>query len=232
MYKNKIELLASANWTQVNWNLSWQSIIELSELLPKLGQKYEITLQDSEAEHTCNGIYHVLWYPPHSELNGLDDRLTEVLKAYVLQVELIQGEWIKNEYGFQNERKFSAKIISIYRVFEALSQLSVSNDEKLEGYFNINGSRISYYEWDNYLYLTQSAEYVKDEFLFVNGEMGYSLIFINNWVSYSYQCEVCKIELNIRQNKFIKKLLKSSEKLKPTSQIFVADHQVQGALYY
>lgn len=39
MYKNKIELLASANWTQVNWNLSWQSIIELSELLPKLGQK-------------------------------------------------------------------------------------------------------------------------------------------------------------------------------------------------
>ena len=232
MYKNKIELLASANWTQVNWNLSWQSIIELSELLPKIGQNYEITLQDSEAEHTCNGIYHVLWYPPHSELNGLDDRPTEVLKAYVLQVELIQGEWIKNECGFQNERKFGVKIISIYRVFETLSQLHVSNDEKLEGYFNINGSTISYYEWDNYLYLTQSAEYVKDEFLFVKGGMGYSLIFINNWVSYSYQCEVCKIELNIEQNKFIKNLLKSSEKIKPISQIFVADHQVQGALYY
>ena len=232
MNKSKIELLASANWARVNWNLSWQSIIELSELLPKIGQKYEITLQGSEAEQTCNGIHHVLWYPPHSELNGLDDRPTEVLKACVIQVELVQGEWIKNEYGFLNERKYSAKIISINRIFENLSQLHISNDKKLESYFNINGSTISYYEWGDYLYLTQSAEYVKDEFLFVKNGIGYSLIFINNMVCYSYQCEVCKVELNKRQNKFIQDLLKSCQKLTPISQIFVTDNQVQGALYY
>ena len=229
---NKIELLASANWTRTNWDLSWQSIIELSELLPTVGESYEIVLLESEAENTSNGIYDLLWYPPHSELNNLDDRPTEVLKAHVIKTELVQGEWFRNEYGYLIGKKFRAKIISVNPVLETLSQLHVSNDERLEGYFNIDRSTISYYEWDDYLYLTQSAEYVKDEFLFVKSRIGYSLIFINNWVSYSYQCEVCKVELNKQQNKFIQNLLKSCEKLIPISQIAVADNQVQGALYY
>lgn len=232
MNQNKIELLASANWTRTKWDLSWQSIIELSELLPKVGECYEITLQDSEAEQTQNGLYDLLWLPPHAELNGLDDRPTEVLKAHVIKAELVEGEWLRNEYGYLTEKKIRVKIISVHRIIEILSQLHVSNDKRLEGYFNLDRSKISYYEWDDYLYLTQSAEYVKDEFLFVKNREGYSLIFMNNSVSYSYQCEVCKVELTPLQNIFIQNLLKMGEKLRPISQISVADKQVQGALYY
>ncbi len=31
MNNHKIELLASANWSKINWDLSCQSVIELSE---------------------------------------------------------------------------------------------------------------------------------------------------------------------------------------------------------
>lgn len=65
MNRNKIELLASANWSRTNWNLSWKSIIKLDELLPRVGERYQISLLDSEAQHTkmgdiiCFGSLHI-----------------------------------------------------------------------------------------------------------------------------------------------------------------------------
>lgn len=233
MNNNKIELLASANWTRTNWDLSWQPIISLSELLPKVGESYEITLQDSEANDTKNGIHYLLWLPPHSELNSLDDRPTEVLKAHVIKAELIEGKWIKQGSGFSSERRFFAKIMTIQKLIEYLPLLQITEDQKIEYYFNnLDRSTISYYVWDDYLYLTQCAEYIKDEFLFKENEQGYFLIFINGWISYSYKSEVCKIELNKQQNKYIQRLLKTWNKLTPNIQIFVDEDQVQGALYY
>lgn len=58
--KERIELLASANWSKINWLLSFESVISLDELLPKVAESYEITLQDSEADHTQNGIHYLL----------------------------------------------------------------------------------------------------------------------------------------------------------------------------
>lgn len=52
---NKIKLLKSANWSQINWDLSWETIINLDEILPKVGGNYQISLEDSEARYTKNG---------------------------------------------------------------------------------------------------------------------------------------------------------------------------------
>ena len=233
MNNNKIEVLVSANWSKTNWDLSWQSVIEISELLPKVGESYEITLQDSEADYTQNGIHSLLWLPPHSELNGLDDRPTEVLKAHVVEAELLEDEWIQNGMMLGRERKYIAKIIGVQKLIENLSQLKITKDTNFKDYFNhLERSTIHYYVWDHYLYLTHSAEYVKEEFLFKESEQGYLLIFINSWVSYSYKSEICKVELNQQQNKFIQSLLKPWNKLTPNIQIFVDEGQVQGALYY
>lgn len=230
---NKIELLVSANWSKTNWDLSWQPVIDLNELLPKVGESYEITLQDSEADYTQNGIHYLLWLPPHSELNGLDDRPIEVLKAHVVEVELLEDEWIQKGTMSGRERKYIAKIIRIQKLIEILSQLKITKDKGFKDYFNhLERSTIHYYVWDHYLYLTQSAEYVKDEFLFKESEQGYLLVFINSWMSYSYKSEICKVELNKQQNKFIQSLLKPWNKLTPNIQIFVDEGQVQGALYY
>ena len=128
MNNNKIELLVSANWSKINWDLSWQPAIDLNELLPKVGESYAITLQDSEADHTQNGIHSLLWLPPHSELNGLDDRPTEVLKAYVIEAELLEDEWIQEGTMSGRERKYIAKIIGVQKLIENLSQLKITKD--------------------------------------------------------------------------------------------------------
>lgn len=231
MNRNKIELLASANWSRTNWNLSWESIIKLDELLPRVGEKYQISLQDSEAQHTKNGRYYLLWFPPHSELNTLYDRPTEVLKSYVIEAELSQGEWIKEGHGFGAERSFSATIISIRRVLEYLPEIQAIQGQKISQYFECHPYRTEFFKWDNFCLFIVEDQYQHTELLFNIDQENYYLIFVNDWLSYSYDSYICKYLLDAQQIAFLKKYMIESNKLTSCTDDLEEEYLVQGALY-
>lgn len=80
-----IILLQTMQWTKLNWLNSFNPVLELKTILPRVGQRYPLTLSQNEA-FPSEGTAYVLWTPPHSELNGwYDKRPSEILKSYVLQ---------------------------------------------------------------------------------------------------------------------------------------------------
>lgn len=231
MNRNKIELLASANWSRTNWNLSWKPIIKLDELLPRVGEKYQISLQDSEAQHTKSGRYYLLWLPPHSELNTLYDRPTEVLKSFVIEAELAQGEWIKEGLSFRTERSFSATIISIRGVFEYLPEVQVTQGQKISQYFEYDPYRTEFLNWDNFCLFIVEDQYQHTELLFKIDKESYYLIFVNNWLSDSYDSCICMYLLDAQQIEFLKKYMIESNKLTSYKDDLKDENLIQGALY-
>lgn len=230
MNRKKIELLTSANWSRTNWDLSWEPIIKLDEILPKVGERYQISLQDSEAKNTKNGQYYLLWLPPHSELNTLYDRPTEVLKSYVIEAELSQGEWIEEGYGFSAERSFSAIIISIKSMLEYLPEIQITQ-EGISQYFQCNPYRTEFLKWNNFCFFIVEDQYQHTELLFNIDQESYHLIFVNDWLSYSYDSYICKYLLDAQQIEFLKKYMIESNQLTSCTDDLKEDHLVQGALY-
>lgn len=231
MNKNKIELLSSANWSRTNWDLSWESIIKLDDLLPKVGQRYQISLKDSEAQDTQNGKYYLLWLPPHSELNTLYDRPTEVLKSFVIEVELSQGEWIKEGHSFGAERSFNATIISLRSMFEYLSEIQVTQGEKISHYFEYHPYRTEFLKWDSFCLFIVEDQYQHTELLFNIDQENCYLIFVNDWLSYSYDSCICKYLLDAQQIEFLKKYMIESNRLPSYTDDLEEKYLVKGALY-
>ncbi|WP_162626594.1 hypothetical protein [Acinetobacter sp. CFCC 10889] len=231
--EEKIELLASANWSKTNWDLSWQPVIDLNELLPKVGESYEITLLGSEADHTQNGIHYLLWLPPHSELNGFDERSTEIEKSYVIKAILDKGDCLVNEFSKQYEGKFIAKILAVNKLQDCLPSIQPSMNNSFVGYFNnLMDSSIQYFSWNDNLYLSLHDEYITYELFFKKRGSAFLLYFVNNWIWENYECYICRMILNEKQTKFISNFLISTNKLIPINQNQTEVNQVEGALYY
>ena len=80
-----IELLQTMQWSKLCWNESWEEIIELQTLLPKVSKQYPIKLRENE-KFAKEGQAFILWQPPQSELNGWADKSpSEILKSYILK---------------------------------------------------------------------------------------------------------------------------------------------------
>lgn len=231
MNRNTIELLTSANWSRTNWDLSWESIIKLDELLPKVDQTYQISLEDSEARDTKNGRHYLLWLPPHSELNTLSDRPTEVLKSYIIEAELSQGEWLEEGHNFGAERSFSAKIISIKRMLDYLPELQVIQEQTISQYFEYSPYYTEFLRWDNFCLFILRDEYKHTELLLNINQENYYLVLVNNWLSYSYHGYICKYLLNAQEIALLKKYMIDSNKLTSYTDDLEEKHLVQGVLY-
>lgn len=89
-----IEVQLSAQWSKLNWDTSWEFIIDLEDLLPQVGRKYVLPITMNKRvmpikmkyHNLKNGNAHFLWTPPHSELNGwYDTRPSEILNTFVVE---------------------------------------------------------------------------------------------------------------------------------------------------
>ena len=79
-----MQLFQSVEWSRICWDESWSDKISISDILPKEGSHYEIKLLKNE-DYAKEGQASFLWRPPHSELNGWDDkRPSEILNSYIL----------------------------------------------------------------------------------------------------------------------------------------------------
>lgn len=76
----------SVQWSKLNKDdKSWDFIVDLDELLPKVGRKYALPVSDNE-NAIKDGKAYILWTPPHSELNGwFDKRPSEILQTFVVE---------------------------------------------------------------------------------------------------------------------------------------------------
>nr|WP_174505234.1 hypothetical protein [Acinetobacter sp. Marseille-Q1620] len=226
----KIELLASAEWSRTNWELNCQPIIELDDLLPKVGESYDLILQGRESELTKEGVYSILWLPPHSELNGLECRPTEIEKSYIIKAQLVQKEWVKTS-GLYTERKFLATILSVEKLFFLLNQVSEVQQDILKYYLSYDYYRIDYYNWEPYLLLSLRDEYIHRVFLFKNNKDTCNLIFLYDETSASYICELCNIKLSQKELKLLNRYITIQNKLEPEEHTPVAHHQIHGVAY-
>lgn len=224
---NNIKLISSVKWSTTQWDLSFKEIIPLAQALPQLHTKYEIYLEDNEASNITSGIQHILWLPPHSELNGLDLRPKEILKAHIIEVDLNVQEWILEEY--QHRRKCKVQVRSIFKLLDTpVTKSSLQGDLCLEKKIY----RLEYYAWDHYVMIFQSDQYINYAWLFSVKDKDVNLHFINNTISSDHECLVLNKSLSSKQRKQFFDFLKKQPPLIPETQLEVAIDQVQGALYY
>ena len=75
-----IELLQTMEWSKLCWDQSFEEIMSLDLILPKTGEIYSVRFEENE-DFVREGSAFILWQPPHSELNGWDDkRPSEITK--------------------------------------------------------------------------------------------------------------------------------------------------------
>jgi len=81
-----INVIESVQWSRLNWELSWQKTVELEKLLPSVGRVYIPTLNSYYQNRIVGGETHIVWKPPHSELNGWADmRPSDILKSFLVK---------------------------------------------------------------------------------------------------------------------------------------------------
>lgn len=172
----------------------------------------------------------MLWLPPHSELNTLSDRPTEVLKSHIIEAELSQGDWIK-EGHFDVKRSFTAKIVSIKKMLEYFPELQLVNGQKISQYFESNSCQTQFLKWNNFCLFIINDQYQNTELLFKIDQKNYYLIYLNDWVSYSYESYICKHLINAEQILFLEKYMITENKLPSCVNEIKDERLIQGALY-
>ncbi|MDO6422291.1 hypothetical protein [Saccharophagus degradans] len=109
-----IVLLQTMEWSKLSWNQSFEKVIPIDLLLPKTGSVYSVNFSKNE-DFVEKGTAFILWTPPHSELNGWDDkRPTEILRSYVLKGFLKPVDNTALTYDFKVESR--AKLIDYFEL--------------------------------------------------------------------------------------------------------------------
>jgi hypothetical protein len=118
-----IELIQTMEWTQLFWDMSFESIIDLENILPEIGKSYPIKIDENE-NFVKEGAAFLLWRPPHSELNGwYDKRPSEILKSYVLD------GVVKNKKV--NDLEFDFDVKDRIRLIDLCNVINVDRDSPM-----------------------------------------------------------------------------------------------------
>ena len=80
-----------AEWSKLNWDLSWSEKMKIADVLPNIGTTY-IIRTDAWVAPTKEQSVDIVWRPPHSELNGWSDRPYEIQRSYLIRGLLQQRE--------------------------------------------------------------------------------------------------------------------------------------------
>lgn len=233
-----IEILQTMIWSKLCWDASWKEVIELDTLLPKVGQRYPIKLDENEG-FVQEGRVFILWQPPHSDLNGwYDKRPSEILKSYIIE-------------GILTD------LHSDYETREITCNFEVSNYSSLVSYFSKipetqisplssigQGDGSSRIQWRDAQYI---QKYNLGNFLYLSGtecETGLELILSYDedkiCIHYSatlhypayYETVITKYYLNRKEQKLIKNLIVKATEIIDNSDKSLNNNQVHGAEYW
>ena len=233
-----IQLLQTMQWSKLSWNESWEEIIELDSLLPRIGQKYLVKLEQNE-EFSQDGQALILWQPPHSDLNGwCDKRPSEILKSYVIQGILSdrQSDYETREITFNFEVSKCSKLVDYF------SKAPVNRKSPLSSIGQGNGS--SRIQWQNAVSL---QKYPLGKLLYLSGmecetalelilsyEENRICIYYSATLHYPahYETVITKYYLNREEQKIIEIIIDRAIEVIDTSYEFLTDRQILGAEYW
>ena len=233
-----VELLQTMQWSKLCWNESWEEVIKLDSLLPKVGQTYPIKLDENE-DYAEEGHAYMLWLPPHSELNGWwDKRPSEILKSYVLEGTLSNAvsNYEKREYFFDFQ------IESYTRLINCFSEIPETKISPLSTVGQGNGS--SRIQWQD---AEDLQKYNLDDYLYLSGveceshlELILSCIDSTWCVYYSatlhypahYETLITKYYLNDKEQRLLEKVIAKASEITDDSRHSLEDNQIYGAEYW
>lgn len=107
-----IELLQTMEWSRLCWDQSFEEVIDLDSVLPRVGNTYPAKFSRNE-DFVKEGKAFLLWQPPHSELNGwFDKRPSEILNSYVIEGRLKRAKY--DELTFDFDVLGRAKLVDLF----------------------------------------------------------------------------------------------------------------------
>ena len=233
-----IEILQTMQWSKLCWDASWEDVIEIETLLPKIGQKYPIKFDENE-DFVQEGLVFILWQPPHSDLNGwYDKRPSEILKSYIIE-------------GFLTD------LYSDYETREITCSFKVSDFSSLVSYFYNTpetqvsplssigqGDGSSRIQWRDAQYI---QKYHLGKFLYLSVtecETGLELILSYRddkiCIHYSatlhhpahYETLITNYYLNEKEQKLIEGLINKATEIIDISYESLTDNQIRGVEYW
>lgn len=233
-----IQLLQTMQWSKLCWDESWEDVIELDSLLPEVGKKHPIKLEDNEY-YAEEGKAYILWLPPHSELNGWwDKRPSEILKSYVLEGTLSNpsSNYEKREYFFDfqiSERKrlmdffFEASETKVSPLYE-IGQIDGSSKPQWQ-----EAKSLQKFNLGDYLYLTgvESETYLE---LILSSKNNRLCVHYSAFIpmSSNYETIITKYYLNYEEQKLIENIIEKAVEIIDNSMDALEGNQIHGAEYW
>ena len=233
-----IKLLQTMQWSKLCWDASWEDTIELEDLLPEVGKTYPIKFDDNEY-YAEKGKAYILWFPPHSELNGWwDKRPFEILKSYVLEGTL------SNPSSNYEKRKyfFDFQILECKRLMDFFFEESETKVSPLYEIGQIDGS--SKPQWQeakslqkfnlvDYLYLTgvESETYLE---LILSSKNNRLCVHYSAFLpmSSNYETMITRYYLNYEEQKLIESIIEQAVEIIDNSMDTLEGNQIHGAEYW
>jgi hypothetical protein len=229
-----IELIQTMQWTQLCWDASFENIVDLDNVLPKIGEVYPAKIERNE-DFAKEGKAFLLWQPPHSELNGwYDKRPSEILKSYVLD------GLIKNISP--NRLEFDFEVNSRIRLIDLFSTINLDQESPLSRVGKINKPDLI--QWSDAQYLLKAK--IGDYWYLSGHECETSLELIFSYIGdricihYSatlhtpawYETKVTKYFLVESEYRVIIKVIGKATEIFESNQWTLQENQVYGAEYY
>ncbi len=229
-----IELLQTMEWSKLCWDKSFEKLIELDILLPKIGNQYPIKLERNE-DFSKEGQAFILWKPPHSELNGwYEKRPSEILRSYVVEGIL------KNSSS--NGLSFDFEVIRCIRLIECFSRAKEESKSPLSRVGQPDGS--SRIQWQDahsvtksrvggYLYLSGSECETSLEVI-LSYEKGRLCLHYSATLDFpaDYETVITKYYLSNEEHALFEKLISSADEITDNSIELLEENQVNGAEYW
>jgi len=229
-----IELLQTMEWTKLCWDLSFKKIIDLDDLLPTIGKTYSVKFTSNE-DFVKEGLSLLLWQPPHSELNGWNDkRPSEILKSYVLEGNL--------KHADSSGLAFKFEVIARTKLVDFFSRANEQKQSPLSYVGQADGSSVL--QWQNARCVIKSKV---GDYLYLSGsECETSLDVILSFESdkiclhYSatlhspahYETVITKYCLSEEESIIFNQILVQAEEIEDNSVESLEENQLYGAEYW
>ncbi|KZY73189.1 hypothetical protein A3740_19635 [Oleiphilus sp. HI0068] len=198
--------------------------LALADILPKEGRAYPLVFDKNE-ENVTSGDANILWLPPHSELNGLDDgRPSEILKAHIIQGNLSLFNSAKCEWLFK-----VVHTVPLISLIESQKQSGETDKELKVG--------TSYLEQSQKIFKSVLGKYILlhccigeascDLLYSIVGNV-YSAHFLSLVMPLGFDAKAGSYVLNKKEVEVLNCAIDSAQEIKESSLVGIGDHEVYG----
>ncbi|PCJ16186.1 MAG: hypothetical protein COB04_11600 [Gammaproteobacteria bacterium] len=229
-----IELLQTMEWSRLCWDQSFEKLMELDSILPKVGETYSVKFENNE-DFVQEGHARILWQPPHSELNGWSDkRPTEILKSYVIEGKLKNSS--ESGLAFDLEVLNRIKLVDYFNRIDEEKRSPLSYVGQSDGTSKIqwqDARRILKAKVGDYIYLSGSDNETRLEvILSYRGDsicLHYSATLP---VPSFYETKITKYYLDNNELQLFRRLVSDATHIDDESDDMLMEKQIYGAEYW